>query len=71
MQDEVKNGNREVPGLARIPFIGDIFFNVEEINNRKTELVIFLRPVIIGDPNIATDIKDYERYLTNDSTPAP
>lgn len=71
MQDEVKNGNREVPGLARIPFIGGIFFNVEEINNRKTELVIFLRPVIIGDPNIETDLKDYERYLSNDSTPAP
>ena len=71
MQDEVENGNREVPGLARIPFIGGIFFNVEEINNRKTELVIFLRPVIIGDPNIETDLKDYERYLSNDSTPAP
>ena len=71
MQDEVKNGNREVPGLARIPFIGDIFFNVEEINNRKTELVIFLRPVIIGDPNIETDLKDYEQYLSKDATRAP
>ena len=71
MQDEVKNGNREVPGLARIPLIGGIFFNVEEINNRKTELVIFLRPVIIGDPNIETDLKDYEQYLSKDATRAP
>ncbi len=66
MQDEVNNGNREVPGLSRIPFIGDTFFKVKEANNRKTELVIFLRPVIVGDPNIETDLKDYEQYLSKD-----
>ena len=70
MQDEVDSGNREVPGLARIPLIGDAFFQVKEASNRKTELVIFLRPVIVGDPNIETDLKDYEQYLSQDAAPA-
>ncbi len=70
MQDEVNNGNREVPGLSRIPFIGDTFFKVKEANNQKTELVIFLRPVIVGDPNIDTDLKGYEQYLSKD-VPTP
>lgn len=71
MQDEIQNATREVPGLARIPFIGDIFFNADEVNNRKTELVVFLRPVIVGDPNIETDLKDYEQYLSRDATQSP
>ncbi|MGD9601680.1 MAG: secretin N-terminal domain-containing protein [Gammaproteobacteria bacterium] len=69
MQDEARSGNREVPGLARLPIIGDAFFDVDEVRNQKTELVIFLRPVIVGDPNIETDLKDYERYLSEDATP--
>ncbi len=68
MQDEVNNGNREVPGLARIPVVGDIFFNVDEAKNRKTELVIFLRPVVVKDPNIETDLKDYQQYLSHDTS---
>lgn len=67
MQDEVDNGTREVPGLSRLPLIGDVFFDVDEISARKTELVIFLRPVIVGDPNIETDLKDYGRYLGEDA----
>lgn len=68
MQDETRNGNREVPGLAQIPLIGDMFFDVDEVNYQKTELVIFLRPVIVGDPNIDTDLKDYEQFLSEDAT---
>jgi hypothetical protein len=33
--------------------------------------VIFLRPVIVGDPNIETDLKDYGRYLSEDARVAP
>lgn len=63
MQDERNSGNREVPGLARLPVLGDIFFNTDEVNNRKTELVIFLRPVVVEEPSLERDLKDYQPWL--------
>lgn len=67
MQDEASTGKRAVPGLSRIPFIGETFFDTDEMRSRKTELVVFLRPVIVGDPNVDTDLKAYERYLGQDA----
>ena len=44
MQDVVNNLTDEVPLLARIPLIGNLFKNRNDTTT-KTELVIFLRPV--------------------------
>ena len=63
MQDDVRTGNREIPGLSKIPLIGDVFFNADEIATRKTELVVFLRPVVVRDPDVNTDLKSYRGYL--------
>jgi MSHA biogenesis protein MshL len=70
MQDDIKTADREVPGLSKIPLLGDLFFNVEETTSKKTELVIFLRPVIVNDPSLETDLKGYQQFLsTNTATP--
>ncbi|MBI4695187.1 MAG: secretin N-terminal domain-containing protein [Gammaproteobacteria bacterium] len=63
MQDDLRGGHREVPGLAKLPIIGNAFFHTREANNQKTELVVFLRPVVVTDPNVDTDLKDYRQYL--------
>lgn len=55
MQDEVRTGRREVPGLARLPLLGSTIFDADERGSRKTELVIFLRPMIIDAPALAID----------------
>ncbi|MBF0453317.1 MAG: pilus (MSHA type) biogenesis protein MshL [Magnetococcales bacterium] len=47
MQDEIVNESKGVPGLGRIPGLGILFSHKDRIV-KKTELVIFLRPVIIG-----------------------
>jgi MSHA biogenesis protein MshL len=65
MQDEIKKDSRQVPGAARLPLIGDLLFNTKEAKYQKTELVIFLRPVIVGEPNVAGELKDYAHYLGN------
>ena len=65
MQEEFLTGDREVPGLAKLPILGDALFNAEEQRNSKTELVIFLRPVIVNDPSIETDLKGYEQFLSS------
>ncbi len=63
MQDERSSGNREVPGLARLPLIGELLFNTDEVNNRKTELVIFLRPVVVDEPSLERDLREYRQFL--------
>ena len=48
MQDAVDYRDDAVPGLSRLPAVGDLFAYRNETNT-KTELVIFLRPLIIAD----------------------
>ena len=69
MQDDMRGGNRDVPGLSRIPVLGHMFFRTEETNTRKTELVVFLRPVVVRDPSINTDLKDYAGMLGSNAGP--
>lgn len=71
MQDEVRSGDREVPGLAGLPVLGDLFFDTEEQTVRKTELVIFLRPVVVRDPNVNTDLEAYRGYLGGRASAGP
>jgi general secretion pathway protein D len=47
MQDTVNNLTDEVPGLGRIPGIGEFFKNRNDTTT-KTELVIFLRPIVLN-----------------------
>jgi MSHA biogenesis protein MshL len=63
MQDDLQTGNREIPGLSKIPILGDMFFNTEEFISRKTELVIFLRPVVVREPSLNSDLRSYREYL--------
>jgi general secretion pathway protein D len=56
-----KNAN-EVPLLARIPFLGELFRNRDDTTT-KTELVIFLRPVVIKDASVDADYKEFSKNL--------
>jgi type II secretory pathway component GspD/PulD (secretin) len=67
MQDSVDNAKDSVPVLGRIPVLGDLFSYRNE-NTTKTELVIFMRPVVVKDASINGDYKDY-RYILPGQTP--
>src|SRR5574340_1374491 len=78
MQDDINDKDDAVPGLSRIPVLGNLFTHRNDTNT-KTELVIFLRPVIIQDPSIAGDYstlraqlpdKDFFRNLPGPPQPA-
>lgn len=47
MQDERKGDTSQIPGLGSIPGLGELFKSRNDTNS-KTELVIFLRPVILN-----------------------
>jgi MSHA biogenesis protein MshL len=64
MQDTINNTKDSIPGVNRIPLIGDFFSNRNEKMN-KTELVIFMRPVVIKQASLNGDYKDYREFLHN------
>ena len=62
MQDEVNNLTDAVPGLSSIPGAGNLFKNRND-NTQKTELVIFLRPVVIKEASITADYQAFRNIL--------
>ena len=61
LSDTYSNTRGQVPGLADVPFIGNFFKN-ESRNRTKTNLMVFLRPVVLRDAK-STEILSSGRYL--------
>lgn len=57
MQDSVNNLKDAVPGLSNLPLVGDIFSYRNETAT-KTELVIFLRPVVVKNASMNGDYRN-------------
>jgi len=66
IQESIDKNTSEVPFLARIPLLGNLFQNRDDTTT-KTELVIFLRPVVIKDASINGDFKEFSKNLPNAS----
>lgn len=62
MQDEINNQTDGIPGLSNIPFAGNAFKSRDD-SKQKTELVIFLRPVVIKDASLDGDYSAYKSNL--------
>lgn len=63
IQDQVQNQRDGLPGLSRLPWgLGDLFAYRDDIA-KKTELVIFMRPVVVRDASLNGDLADYRDYL--------
>ncbi|MFZ2541543.1 MAG: pilus (MSHA type) biogenesis protein MshL [Gallionella sp.] len=62
MEDRINKLTDEVPGLASIPLLGNLFKNRND-TTEKTELVIFLRPVVIKDADVNGDFSAYRNAL--------
>ena len=60
IQDQVSNTEDGIPGVNRVPNIGDLFRQRKDTVT-KTELVIFLRPTVIRDASLDGD---YRRFRT-------
>lgn len=65
MQDQINKENRGVPFLSSIPLLGALFSYTEE-EYVKSELVIFIRPVVIENASLDGDLADYKKYLLED-----
>lgn len=62
MQDEINNTKRGIPVLSKLPVMGSLF-RYDDDNTTKTELVIFIKPIVVKHASLSGDLKDYTKYL--------
>ncbi|MBT8126921.1 MAG: pilus (MSHA type) biogenesis protein MshL [Gammaproteobacteria bacterium] len=62
MQDQIDKSTTGVPILSSIPLLGTLF-SYQDDTYVKSELVIFIRPVVTRDASLAGDFKAYRKYL--------
>ncbi len=62
MQNTAKQGTDGIPVVSKLPMVGDLFSQRDD-QYKKSELVIFLRPVVIKDAAINGDFQNYRQYL--------
>ncbi|HSI49755.1 MAG TPA: type II secretion system secretin GspD [Ideonella sp.] len=74
LKDEYGDSEGRVPGLASLPIVGNLFRN-ETRNRTKSNLMLFLRPVVLRTPGAAdavtVDRYDAIRALQQNSQPSP
>ena len=74
LQDEYAGNQEKVPGLGDIPIFGNLFKS-ETRNRKKTNLMVFLRPVVLRDArattNFSLDRYDLMRSVQKDAQPDP
>jgi general secretion pathway protein D len=60
LQDEYSGNQEKVPGLGDVPLFGNLFKS-ETRSRKKTNLMVFLRPVVVRDA-AASDALSLDRY---------
>lgn len=62
MQDSLETNRDGLPILSRVPILGDAV-SYRNDTTRKSELVVFMRPVVIRDASTDTDLSEYRKYM--------
>lgn len=62
MEDRIDHDNGRIPLLGEVPVLGELFTRRDN-RVRRTELLIFLRPLLIADPSVRTDYASYAEHL--------
>jgi MSHA type pilus biogenesis protein MshL len=68
MQDVTNNQSSGVPVLSSIPWLGRLF-SYDNDKREKSELVIFIRPVVVKQASLNSDLSNYRQYLPADPKP--
>jgi len=68
MTDETKDNDAGLPGVKDIGFFGNLFKS-KRAEYTKTELVIFIKPVIINNPSLDGDLDGYKKLLSKGYQP--
>jgi len=66
IEDSVNDVEDTIPIISSIPFLGSLFSSRNR-NNTKTELVIFLRPIVVKDASIDGDYRAYRSLMPGEN----
>jgi MSHA biogenesis protein MshL len=66
IEDSVNDIEDTIPIINSIPIIGSLFSSRNR-NNTKTELVVFLRPIVVRDPSIDGDFRAFREMLPGEN----
>jgi MSHA biogenesis protein MshL len=62
MQDSLRNDVDGLPVLSRLPGVRNLFSARDEVAS-KTELIVFIRPVVVKQPSLDGDLREFRDYL--------
>ncbi|WP_052190472.1 pilus (MSHA type) biogenesis protein MshL [Chitinibacter sp. ZOR0017] len=65
IQDKLVTSRQGVPGLSRVPVLGDAF-SYRDDKVSKIELVVFLRPIVVREQGLAAEQASDQRFLPGD-----
>lgn len=68
MTDETKDNDAGLPGVKDAGFFGNLF-KTTNAEYTKTELVVFIKPIIIANPSVDGDLGEYKKYLSKGYQP--
>ena len=63
--DSFADNEDSTPGVNTIPGIRNLFLNTTRAST-KSELVVFIRPLVVKDPSIDGDYRSFRSYLPDD-----
>ncbi|MBS1159194.1 MAG: type and secretion system protein [Proteobacteria bacterium] len=66
MEDRIDHQTRRLPVAGQIPLLGELVTNRNNFT-QKTELVIFLRPVVITEASLEADYRDFGNLLPKEN----
>lgn len=67
MQDTVNDRSSGVPMLSDIPILGNLF-KYKNDSREKSELIIFIRPLVINHASLNGDLSELKQFLPGDSS---
>jgi general secretion pathway protein D len=62
IEDSINDVEDTIPFINSIPFIGSLFSSRNR-NNTKTELIVFLRPIVVKDASIDGDFRSFRTMI--------
>jgi general secretion pathway protein D len=62
MQDTLDNNTAGLPIASRVPGIRNLF-SYRNDTATKTELIVFIRPVVVRQPSLDGDLEEYREFL--------
>lgn len=71
IREEVDRSKSGIPVLNKIPYLGDVLGGETDSTRVRTELIVFIRPTVIRNPEDASDVAEALRASMNSLAPKP